>query len=102
MGKIKKQLKSAFPHGGKQEISEKRLSLIRENKKSAKNRFPSRGKSKIREKQISLTGENQKTAKNDFPSRGNRKTPKVRQNFRSYVYFLTLHCSLFCKSKADL
>ena len=88
-GKIRKQLKTAFPRGGKSKNSEKRLSLTGENKKSAKIDFPSRGK----------TRKQRKTA---FPHGGNRKTPKVRQNFRSYVHFLTLHCSLFCKSKADL
>ena len=62
-GKIRKQLKTAFPHGGKSKISENRLSL---------------------------TGENQKSVKNDFPSQGEiGKTPKVRQNFRSYVHFDT-------------
>ena len=75
-GKIKKQRKTAFPHGGKQEISEKQLSLTGENKKSVKNRFPSRGKIK-------------KQRKTTFPHGGNRKTPKVRQNFRSYVHFDT-------------
>jgi len=62
-GKIKNQRKSAFPHEGKSKISENRLSL---------------------------TGENQKSVKNDFPSQGEiGKTPKVRQNFRSYVHFDT-------------
>ena len=89
-GKTRNQRKSTFPHGGKQEISENRLSLTGENQKTAKNSFPSRGKtrsqrksafpregkSKNREKQISLTGEI-------------GKTPKVRQNFRSYVHFDT-------------
>ena len=46
MGKIRNQLKTAFPHGGKQEISGKRPSLTGENQKTAKTRFPSRGKIK--------------------------------------------------------
>ncbi|QUB92959.1 hypothetical protein J4866_00935 [Prevotella denticola] len=49
-GKLKNQRKSSFRHGGKQEISENRLSLTGENKKSAKNGFPSRGKIKKRRK----------------------------------------------------
>ncbi len=44
MGKIRNQLKSAFPHEGKQEISEKRLSLTGENQKTAKIGLPPRGK----------------------------------------------------------
>ena len=42
-GKTRNQRKSTFPHGGKQEISEKRLSLTGENQKSVKNDFPSQG-----------------------------------------------------------
>ena len=47
-GKIKKQRKTAFPRGGKSEISKNRFSPARENKKSAKNGFPPRGKIKKR------------------------------------------------------
>ena len=84
-GKTRNQLKTAFPHGGKQEISGKQISLTGENQKTAKTRFPSRGKIK-------------KQRRTAFPHGGNRKTPKVRQNnFRSYVHFLTLHCSLAYK-----
>ena len=39
-GKIKNQQKSAFPHGGKSEISEKRLSPARENQKTPLAPFP--------------------------------------------------------------
>ena len=46
MGKIKNHRKSLFPHGGKQEIIENRLSLMGENKKSSKIAFPSWGKTK--------------------------------------------------------
>ena len=67
----------AFPHEGKQKISENRLSRTGENKKSAKIDFPSRGKIKkwqkpafphggkqeISEKRISPTRENQKMLK---------------------------------------
>ena len=35
-GKIKNQRKSTFPHGGKQEISEKRLSRTGESQKMLK------------------------------------------------------------------
>ena len=45
-GKIKNQQKPAFPHEGKQEISENWLSLTRENKITAKTDFPSQGKAK--------------------------------------------------------
>ena len=47
-GKIKKQRKTAFPRGGKSEISKNRFSPARENKKSAKNGFPPRGKTRNR------------------------------------------------------
>ena len=97
-----KQRKSTFPRGGKSKISENRLSLTGENQKSAKIGFPSRGKtrnqrkttfphggkSKNNEEQLSLTGEIGKLRKLD-------KTFGV-------MFILTLHCSLFCKSKADL
>ena len=70
----------AVPTLGKQEISENRLSLTRENKKSAKNEFPSRGKtrkqrksafphegkSKNAENHSSLVSEMQKTRKIAF------------------------------------
>ena len=49
-GKSKKRLKSSFPHGGKQEIIEKHLSLTGENKKTAKTGFPPRGKTRNRRK----------------------------------------------------
>ena len=75
-GKTRNQRKVAFPQEGKQEISENRLSLTGENQKITKNSFPSRGK--IRNQ-----------LKTAFPHGGNRKTPKVRQNFRSYVHFDT-------------
>jgi len=74
-----KQRKSTFPHEGKQENSEKRLSLTGENQKTEKNRFPSRGKikkqrkpdfphggkSRNNEEQLSLTGEIGKLRKLD-------------------------------------
>ena len=59
-GKIKKQRKTTFPHGGKQEISGKQISLTGENQKTAKTRFPSRGKIK-------------KQRRTAFPHGGNRK-----------------------------
>ena len=76
-----------FPHGGKQEIIEKRLSLTVENKKTAKIAFPSRGKTRkqqksafphegkqeIIENRLSLTGENKKSLKIDFPNIGKLK-----------------------------
>ena len=51
-GKIKNHRKSAFPHGGKQEIIENRLSLTGENQKSSKISFPSRGKTKNHRKSL--------------------------------------------------
>ena len=45
-GKIRTQRKTAFPHGGKSEISKNRLSLMGENQKSAKISFPKLGKNK--------------------------------------------------------
>ena len=70
----------AVPTLGKQEISENRLSLTRENKKSAKISFPSRGKTKNQRKSTfshegksknaenhsSLVSEMQKTRKTGF------------------------------------
>ena len=51
-GKTRNHRKSLFPHGGKQEIIENRLSLTGENKKSSKIAFPNFGKT---EKQRKLT-----------------------------------------------
>ena len=45
-----KRQKSAFPHGGKQENGENRLSPTGENKNSSKIAFPSRGKTRIHRK----------------------------------------------------
>ena len=75
-GKIKNQRKSAFPHGGKSEISEKRLSPARENQKSAKIGFPPRGKSEISEKRLSPTRENQKTPLAPFPTPQKNEKPR--------------------------
>ena len=96
-GKIKNLRKSAFPHGGKSEISEKRLSSTGENQKSAKTGFPSwgkirnqrktaflhGGKSKISENQLSPARENKKSAKIGFPPRG-----KIKK--RRWLHFLLL------------
>ena len=49
-GKIKNQRKTAFPRGGKSEITKNRFSLTRENQKSAKNGFPPRGKIRNQQK----------------------------------------------------
>ena len=54
--------KTAFPHEGKQEISEKRPSLTGKTKKQRKTTFPHGGKSKISEKRLSLTGGNRKNS----------------------------------------
>ena len=49
-GKTRNHRKSAFPHGGKQEIIENRLSLTGENKKSSKIAFPNFGKTEKQQK----------------------------------------------------
>ena len=72
-GKTRIQWKSTFPHEGKQEISEKRLSFTRENKKVAKNGFPPRGKTKNQRKILSQHWEDRKTAKKCFPKLGKNK-----------------------------
>ena len=96
-GKIKNLRKSAFPHGGKSEITENRFSLTRENQNSAKNGFPPRGKiknlrksafphggkSEISKNRLSPARENQKSAKNGFPPRG-----KIKK--RRWLHFLLL------------
>ncbi|MGP1453680.1 MAG: hypothetical protein ACTTJ9_09620 [Segatella oris] len=77
----------AFPHGGKQEIIENRLSLTGENKKSSKVGFPSQGKTRnhrklafphegkqeIIENRLSQHWETQNSAKIDFPNIGKLK-----------------------------
>ena len=87
IGKTRNRQKSAFPHGGKQEIIENRLSLMGENKKSLKINFPSRektrnhrksafptlGKQEISENWLSQHWENKKSAKNGFPNIGKTK-----------------------------
>ena len=65
-GKIKIQRKSAFPHGGKQENSEKWFSLARENEITARTDFPPRGKPKNAENHSSLVSEMQKMRKTAF------------------------------------
>ena len=50
MGKTRNHRKSAFPHGGKQEIIENRFSLMGENKKSSKIAFPNFGKTEKQRK----------------------------------------------------
>ena len=86
----KNRQKLVFPRGGKQEISEKRLSPARENQKSAKNGFPSRGKirkqrksaifhegkSKIGENWLSPARENQKTPLAPFPTPQKDEKPR--------------------------
>ena len=88
----RKQRKTAFLHGGKQEFSENQLSLTRENKKLAKNGFPSRGKTRNQrkstfphegkegnsEKRISPARENQKSAEDTFPKLGRRENVEKR------------------------
>ena len=56
-GKIKNQRKLAFPHEGKQEISKKRISRMRENQKSAEDTFPRLGRRENVENRISQTWE---------------------------------------------
>ena len=63
-GKTRNQRKSAFPHGGKQEIIENRLSLTGENKKSSKIGFPSRGKTRNHRKSLFPTLGRLKISKN--------------------------------------
>ena len=76
-----------FPHGGKQEIIENRLSLMGENQKSAKigfpnigktrnhrkSAFPTLGKQEIIENQLSQDWESKKSAKIGFPKIGKNK-----------------------------
>ena len=83
----RKQRKTAFLHGGKQEFSENQLSLMRENKKLAKNGFPSRGKTrkqrktdfpregkpKISGRYFPNIGKTEKRRKNAFPNLGRTK-----------------------------
>ena len=53
MGKTRKQLKTAFPHEGKEGNSEKRISLARKKQKSAENTFPRLGRRENVENRIS-------------------------------------------------
>ena len=80
MGKTRKQLKTAFPHEGKQEFSENQLSLTREKKETAKNGFPSRGKNKNQQKILSQDWEDEKMWKIGFPKLGKNKKSQ-RLNF---------------------
>jgi len=77
-GETRKQLKTAFPHGGEEESSEKRISPAREKQKSAENTFPRLGKRENVENRISQTWEEQKTEENGCPNIG--KTEKRRKN----------------------
>ena len=88
--RTRKQRKTAFLHGGKQEFSENQLSLMRENKKLAKNGFPSRGKTrkqrktdfpregkpKISGRYFPNIGKTEKRRKNAFPNLGRIKNLK--------------------------
>ena len=80
-------MKITFPHGGKQEISKKRISPARENQKLAEDTFPKLGKRENVENRNSQTWEEQKngrkwlsqhwedrkTAKKCFPKLGKNK-----------------------------
>ena len=54
----------AFPHEGKQKISENRLSRTRENQKMAKIGFPARGKTRNRRKSAFPHGGKQEISEN--------------------------------------
>ena len=75
-GKRRKPRKSAFPYEGKQEISENRLSPVREKKQTAKNGFPSRGKTRKQRKILSQDWENEKMWKIGFLKLGKNKKRK--------------------------
>ena len=52
-GKTRNHQKSAFPHGGKQEIIENQLSLTGKIKNHRKSTFPTLGKQEISKKRLS-------------------------------------------------
>ena len=75
-GKTRNQRKLAFPHGGEEASSKKRISLTREKKETAKNGFPPRGKNKNQQKILSQDWENEKMWKIGFPKLGKNKKRK--------------------------
>ena len=71
----------AFPHEGKQEISENRLSLTRENQKMAKTSFPAWGKTKNQRKSAFPHGGKQEIGKNRLSAAGENQ--KISKNWLS-------------------
>lgn len=72
-GKRRNQRKLAFPHGGEEASSKKRISPARENQKSAEDTFPKLGRTKNGRKWLSQYWEDRKTAKKCFPKLGKNK-----------------------------